>query len=81
MRFDLWIFGSYSRGDANGSSDIDILIDVPENLEFTLFDIAEIKERIQNSVKRTVDVVMLSAIRPQVKKRIENDLKLIYEAQ
>lgn len=81
MRFDLGIFGSYSRGDANGSSDIDILIDVPENLEFTLFDIAEIKERIQNSVKRTVDVVMLSAIRPQVKKRIENDLKLIYEAQ
>jgi predicted nucleotidyltransferase len=76
-----WVFGSFSRGDNNISSDVDILIDVPPQKEFTLFDIAEIKEQIQNVLKKEVDVVMLSAIKPQIKKQIENDLKLVYEAQ
>lgn len=75
-----WIFGSFSRSDDNPMSDIDILIDVPSKIEFTLFDIAEIQEKIQQSINRKVDVVMLSAIRPQVKERIKKDMKLIYEA-
>ncbi len=82
-RFDsvkrAWIFGSFSRADDNASSDIDILIDVPDKEEFTLFDIAEIQNQIQQSIHRKVDVVMKSAIYPHVKKRIESDLKLIYE--
>lgn len=75
-----WIFGSFSRGDDNAYSDIDILIDVPQEETFTLFDIAEIQEQIQNLINRKVDIVMLSAILPQVRARIKNDLKLIYEA-
>lgn len=75
-----WLFGSFSRADDNPKSDIDILIDVPPQIEFTLFDIAEIQEQIQNVIKRKVDVVMLSAMRPQIKDRIKKDMKLIYEA-
>lgn len=75
-----WIFGSVARGEAYASSDLDVLVDVPSNEAFTLFDLAEIQERIQNVVKRKVDVVMLSAIKPLVKARIENDMKLVYEA-
>lgn len=75
-----WVFGSYSRGNLKTSSDIDVLIDVPPELAFTLFDIAEIKDQIQKALCRDADVVMLSAIRPQVKQRIYNDMKLIYEA-
>ena len=75
-----WIFGSFAREDDSLSSDIDVLIDVPQEVSFTLFDIAEIQEQIQALAKRKVDVVMLSAIRPEVKERIKNDMKLIYEA-
>jgi predicted nucleotidyltransferase/DNA-binding XRE family transcriptional regulator len=75
-----WLFGSFAREDDDPSSDIDILIDVPQEISFTLFDIAEIQEQIQTLAKRKVDVVMLSAIRPEVKERIKNDMKLIYEA-
>jgi predicted nucleotidyltransferase/plasmid maintenance system antidote protein VapI len=74
-----WIFGSFARDTEGPSSDIDILIDVPPNEEFTLFDIAEIQESIQNKVRKKVDVVMVSAILPKIKKRINPDLKLIYE--
>ena len=57
-----WIFGSFARDTEGPSSDIDILIDVPPDEEFTLFDIAEIQESIQNKVRKKVDVVMVSAI-------------------
>lgn len=75
-----WIFGSFARDTEGPSSDIDILIDVPPDEEFTLFDIAEIQESIQNKVRKKVDVVMVSAILPKIKERINPDIKLIYEA-
>jgi predicted nucleotidyltransferase len=75
-----WIFGSFARNTEGPSSDIDILIDVPPNEEFTLFDIAEIQERIQNIVRKKVDVVMSSAILPKIRDRINPDMKLIYES-
>lgn len=74
-----WIFGSFARDTEGPSSDIDILIDVPPDEEFTLFDIAEIQESIQNKVRKKVDVVMVSAILPKIKERIYPDIKLIYE--
>jgi len=76
-----WLFGSFAREDDTPDSDIDILIDVPFDKEFTLFDIAELQERLRLSVNRSVDVVMLRALKSQVKQRIQKDLKLIYEAR
>ena len=75
-----WLFGSFARQDNTSKSDIDVLIEVPEKETFTLFDIAEVQEKLRQIANRRIDVVMLSAIRPQVKERIQNDLTLIYEA-
>jgi predicted nucleotidyltransferase/plasmid maintenance system antidote protein VapI len=74
-----WLFGSYARQDDTEESDIDVLIDVPEENTFTLFDIAEVQEKLRQLTNRRIDVVMLRALRPQVKERIQQDLKLIYE--
>lgn len=74
-----WIFGSFARNEDTPESDLDILIDVPEEIRFSLFDIAEIQEKLIHSLKRKVDLVMIRAVKPQVKKRIQQDLKLIYE--
>jgi len=76
-----WLFGSHARGEDTPESDIDLLIDVPLEQEFTLFDIAEIQEKIRRAVNRKVDVVMLRALAPGVLERVQNDLKLIYEAR
>lgn len=76
-----WIFGSFAREEENHNSDLDILIDVPPNKKFTLFDIAEIQDKIQTAFHRKADVVMLSAIKPSVKKNVLQDMKLIYEAK
>lgn len=74
-----WLFGSFARKDDTPDSDIDILIDVQNETEFTLFDISEIQEKLKLSLNRRVDIVMRRALRPQVRERIKQDLKLVYE--
>ncbi len=76
-----WLFGSYARGEDTPESDIDLLIDVPLEKEFTLFDITEIQEKIRRAVNRKVDAVMLRALTSRVLERVHNDLILIYEVR
>ena len=76
-----WFFGSFARGENTPVSDVDVLIDVPAETRFTLFDIAEIQEDLRQAINMNVDVVMLRALAPKVKKRIQKDLQLIYEAR
>jgi len=75
-----WLFGSFARGDDSPQSDIDLLIDVFPDSQFTLLDIAGIQYDLQLEIDRKVDVVMLNGIRPEVKERIKKDMELIYEA-
>src|ERR1035437_5316633 len=75
-----WLFGSYVRGEETQSSDIDILIDVPEEQKFTLFDIAEVQEQLQKLLNKDIDVVMINGLESGIKERIKNEMLLIYEA-
>jgi predicted nucleotidyltransferase len=75
-----WLFGSFAREENTIESDIDILIDVSREFKFTLFDIAEIQTQLNQLTGRKIDVVMSRALKPHVKDRIQNDLKLFYEA-
>jgi predicted nucleotidyltransferase len=74
-----WLFGSLARGDNTPDSDIDICIDVPNGVTFTLFDLAEIQEQLQIISNKKVDVVMIGGLRPAMKERIEKEMILIYE--
>jgi predicted nucleotidyltransferase/DNA-binding XRE family transcriptional regulator len=75
-----WLFGSFARGENSALSDVDILIDVPPEIKFTLFDIAEVKEQLQKILNRKVDVIMLNGLKSGIKERVINDMQLIYEA-
>ena len=76
-----WIFGSFTREDFNSTSDIDLLIEVPAEKKFTLFDISDVREKVEQSIRSNVDIVMLNALSPEIKEHIKNDLLLIYEAR
>ena len=75
-----WLFGSFARGEDDYKSDIDIVIDVPTENTFTLFDMAEVKEQLQKALNKEVDVVMLNGLHTGVKERIKDEMQLIYEA-
>jgi predicted nucleotidyltransferase len=74
-----WLFGSFSRGETDYKSDIDLMIEVPGNSKFSLFDLSEIQYQLEKLVNMKVDIVMKEGIKPHIMERIKSDLQLIYE--
>ena len=65
------IFGSYCRNDATKESDVDILVEFSEpiGLDFVL-----LAEELELLLGNKVDLVSLKAVKPRLKKYIEEDL-------
>jgi uncharacterized protein len=62
------IFGSVARGEQTNTSDVDILVDLPENA--TLIDLVGLKQDLEEELKRTVDVIEYDGIDPLLKDAI-----------
>jgi predicted nucleotidyltransferase len=73
-----YLFGSYSRNDADENSDIDILVELdhttPIGLKFFTYE-----DELQNLLKKKVDIVSYEGISKYVKPFIDKDKVLIYE--
>jgi len=73
-----YIFGSYSRDEADDMSDVDILVELdhttPVGMKF--FDYKDDLEQILN---KKVDLVSYEGLSKYVKPFIDNDKVLIYE--
>jgi len=73
-----YLFGSYSRNEADENSDIDILVELDHStpigmLFFTYGD------ELQSLLKKKVDVVSYDGLSKYVKPFIDKDKVLIYE--
>ena len=69
------LFGSAARAQERAGSDIDILFDPPPR--FSLFDMAGMKEELELSLDRNVDLVTFSSVNRLLKTRIDRDTKPI----
>ena len=65
------IFGSFSRSDQSGASDIDILVEFDRPIGLAFVDLAE---EIEQLLKIKVDLVSKRAIKPRMLKSIEQEL-------
>jgi predicted nucleotidyltransferase len=74
-----WLFGSFARGEDDYKSDIDMMIEVPQDLKFSLFDLADIQYCLEKSIDKKVDLVMSEGVKPHVMNRIRPDLTIVYE--
>jgi predicted nucleotidyltransferase len=72
-----WIYGSFARGDDGPKSDIDIVIETDQ--AFSYFDLADIQYRLENKLKRKIDVGFIDSFKPYIWEHVKPDLKLIYE--
>lgn len=71
-----FLFGSYIRGEQKVNSDIDILVDFPDGLN--LFDVAEIKYKLEDALGKKVDLVDYRRIKPLLKTNIlANHLQIL----
>ena len=59
------VFGSYVRGEANEDSDIDLLVEYPKGIN--LFDVAELKYKLEDELEKPVDLVGYKTIKADLK--------------
>ena len=73
-----YLFGSYSRNDANKNSDVDILVELdhssPIGMQFFTYG-----DELQNLLKKKVDIVSYEGVSKYVKPFIDQEKVLIYE--
>lgn len=70
------LFGSFARGDAKASSDIDLLVQFPARTG--LFELMDLRDELQAAFGRRVDLVSYRAISPRLLPYIEKDrLKIL----
>ena len=70
-------FGSYSRGEQKKKSDIDIVINITDK-NISLISFIRLIRLLEKALKRKVDLVEYSAIKPRLKERIlKEEIRII----
>jgi len=67
------VFGSFARGEQTKRSDLDLLVEMPENS--SLLDLAGLKVDLEEAIKRKVDVVPARSIKPLLRDRILSEAR------
>ncbi|MBI2722268.1 MAG: nucleotidyltransferase domain-containing protein [Bacteroidetes bacterium] len=71
------LFGSYARNEETESSDIDLLYEF-NNPTFSLFDLIDLKETLQQKLNKQVDLVSKRYINKHLKSYVEKDIKILF---
>ena len=71
----LGLFGSYVRDKQRKKSDIDILVTF--NRDIDLFDFLDLREYLEGQLHLKVDLVMESALKPAIGKRILSEVEYV----
>ena len=73
-----YLFGSYSRNEADENSDVDILVELDHStligMQFFTYE-----DELQNLLKKKVDVVSYEGLSKYVKPFVDKEKVLIYE--
>ena len=62
------IFGSAARGETNSDSDIDILVELPEDKN--MFDLIELEEKIEKKLNKKTDLVTYRSLHHLLRDKI-----------
>ncbi|MDT0678417.1 nucleotidyltransferase family protein [Autumnicola musiva] len=74
---EIGVFGSYTRGEMNNDSDIDILYSLDKKI--SLFDIVQIKLDLEEKLNRKIDFISKKGLKEWITPYVMKDLKVIYE--
>jgi predicted nucleotidyltransferase len=74
-----YVFGSYSRDEADNNSDLDILVDLDYTKHIGLGFIT-MQAELQQKLQKKIDLVSSKAISKYIKPFVDKDKVLIYES-
>ena len=66
----LYLFGSASRDEATGQSDIDLFVDY-EKGRFSLIDLVGLKQHLEETMSTDIDITTRDSLNPMLKDAIE----------
>ncbi len=73
-----YLFGSYTRGEADLDSDVDILVELDYSKHIGIGFIT-MKNQLEEALNKKVDLVSGNSISPDILPFINQDKQLIYE--
>jgi predicted nucleotidyltransferase len=63
---NVWIFGSYARGEANDDSDVDILVDTENSRLSTMLQVNSLFADLTDSFEKPVDMVETDCLQDKI---------------
>jgi uncharacterized protein len=74
----LALFGSVVRSAARPDSDIDVLVDVTRDVQFSLIDLVAVKDFLEDQLGRRVDVVTRGGLEPAIRDRVLREAETVF---
>jgi putative addiction module CopG family antidote len=74
----LALFGSVVRSTARPDSDIDVLVDVASDAQFSLIDLVAVKDFLEDQLGRKVDVVTRGGLEPAIRDRVLREAQPVF---
>lgn len=69
------VFGSYARGQQKETSDLDLLVDLEPHRD--LFDLIELKQELEKTLQRRVDVVTEAGLSPYIRAKVLEEARAL----
>lgn len=74
----LALFGSTVRGEARPDSDVDVLIDLPEDHDLTLIDLIDLRDYLSDLLRAPADLSIRRNLRPYLKDAILAEAETVF---
>jgi uncharacterized protein len=74
----LALFGSVVRSAARPDSDIDVLVDVTRDVQFSLIGLVAVKDFLEDQLGRRVDVVTRAGLEPAIRDRVLREAETVF---
>lgn len=74
----LALFGSVVRSTARPDSDIDVLVDVAPDAQFSLIDLVAVKDFLEDQLGRRVDVITRGGLEPAIRDRVLGEAEAVF---
>ena len=74
----MYLFGSAARGEETASSDIDVFYDYLQDGHFSLFEMMELQEEVEDVLRAKADVVPRNSLHRRIRDRIEREAIRIF---
>jgi hypothetical protein len=71
---NLWVFGSYVRGEVRKRSDLDVLVEFEDRNPLTLFGFVRLERQLSELLGVKVDLVEKSVLKPAIGRRILEEI-------